>query len=203
MYTERISIDNLIKEKVKSFLKGNGEFDPIYEYIKSEGKKYLSYLGLKNLELLDVLDSSIEKCYFNLNTFNFSYPFITWIRKIMLNEFLRYRKNKMRHIRIDELDLLPKLENLEYNEVTISSLEEREKKYKLLKNCLPEVISRLKPKFKDILYDRFINKIKYKDIAKKYNLNINTVKSRIRLGRKYLIKELKKLGIDIRDDDLL
>ena len=44
-------------------------------------------------------------------------------------------------------------------------------------------IRQLKPLYRDILVDRLINNMKYKDIAVKYEINLQTVKNRIRRGR--------------------
>jgi len=46
-----------------------------------------------------------------------------------------------------------------------------------------EAIRDLKPLYRDILVDRLINNMKYKDIAVKYGINLQTVKNRIRRGR--------------------
>ena len=44
-------------------------------------------------------------------------------------------------------------------------------------------IRSLKPLYRDILVDRLINNMKYKDIADKYEIGLQTVKNRIRRGR--------------------
>jgi len=46
-----------------------------------------------------------------------------------------------------------------------------------------QAIRNLKPLYRDILIDRLINNMKYKDIAKKHNIGLQTVKNRIRRGR--------------------
>lgn len=49
-----------------------------------------------------------------------------------------------------------------------------------------EQIHNLSPLYKDILIDREINGLKYEELAIKYELPLNTLKSRIRLGRERL-----------------
>ena len=44
-------------------------------------------------------------------------------------------------------------------------------------------IETLKPMYKGILEDRLLNNMKYEDIAKKYNLPLQTIKNRIRRGK--------------------
>ena len=44
-------------------------------------------------------------------------------------------------------------------------------------------IENLKPMYKGILEDRLLNNMKYEDIAKKYDLPLQTIKNRIRRGK--------------------
>ena len=56
-----------------------------------------------------------------------------------------------------------------------------------------QAIRSLKPLYRDILVDRLINNMKYKDIAVKYDINLQTAKNRIRRGRT-LISEAVDAG---------
>ena len=57
--------------------------------------------------------------------------------------------------------------------------EELTERYELALQAIRE----LKPLYRDILVDRLINNMKYKDIATKHNIGLQTVKNRIRRGR--------------------
>jgi DNA-directed RNA polymerase specialized sigma24 family protein len=49
-------------------------------------------------------------------------------------------------------------------------------------NCL-KAMEKLKPIYREIIVDRLINKVKYEDLADKYNLPLQTIKNRIRRGK--------------------
>ena len=56
-----------------------------------------------------------------------------------------------------------------------------------------EEIQNLNPKYKEIIWDREVNEMSYLDLAKKHDLNLNTLKVYIHKGRKILQKRLKKV----------
>jgi RNA polymerase sigma-70 factor (ECF subfamily) len=60
-------------------------------------------------------------------------------------------------------------------------------------------ISKLKEPYRKVIEMREIQKMQYKDIADKLNLNLSTVKSQIRNGRSILIKETQK-EFELLDD---
>ena len=46
-----------------------------------------------------------------------------------------------------------------------------------------QAIRNLKPMYRDLLVDRMLNGIKYKDLAKSHKLSLQTVKNRVRRGK--------------------
>ena len=44
--------------------------------------------------------------------------------------------------------------------------------------------------YKDILVDRMLNNVKYKDLANKYSLPLQTIKNRVRRGKVLIAQEV-------------
>jgi DNA-directed RNA polymerase specialized sigma24 family protein len=61
--------------------------------------------------------------------------------------------------------------------------------YALALNC----IKGLKPMYRDFIEDRLINNMKYEDIAEKYDVNLQTVKNRIRRGKMLIMEAMEKI----------
>jgi RNA polymerase sigma-70 factor (ECF subfamily) len=138
------------------------------------------------------------------------YQITTWLYRIAFNECLGYineRNKKTSLTRLEEY-------GMEVNDggsvmiETISSLvdsldfkteddflEEDNELQARYDNCI-RAMEKLKPIYRDIVVDRLINKIKYEDLAVKYNLPLQTIKNRIRRG-KSLIAE----SVGIRKED--
>jgi DNA-directed RNA polymerase specialized sigma24 family protein len=47
--------------------------------------------------------------------------------------------------------------------------------------------------YRDILEDRLLNSMKYEDIAEKHNVNLQTVKNRIRRGKMLIMEAMAKI----------
>ena len=52
-------------------------------------------------------------------------------------------------------------------------------------------IEELDDRYRDIAKDRFINECEYSEIAERYNLPINTVKTRIKRAREILVRMME------------
>ena len=49
-----------------------------------------------------------------------------------------------------------------------------------------ELIEKLEEPYRSLMYDKFINGIKYKDMQNKYHMNVNSLKTKIRKGKRLL-----------------
>lgn len=154
----------------------------------------------------DVINDIISATFYNvlnkIHQYNYEYNFSTWVYAIAQNEtyaFLESIKHNVKHgmndiyklddfltlnkrIDIDEFDMKYDIIEFQENEDGINDLINK------TKDCIQE----LQPIYKDIIEDREINSMKYVDIQKKYKIPINTVKSRIKLGKNILRDKMKK-----------
>jgi RNA polymerase sigma-70 factor (ECF subfamily) len=124
--------------------------------------------------------------------------FSTWLFTIAKNLMLQDIKNSKKTISLDvEIDeegttmkdFIQESESEEYMH------DLSNKKADIMKSH----ISKLKEPYRKVIEMREIQKMQYKDIADKLNLNLSTVKSQIRNGRSILIKETQK-EFELLDD---
>lgn len=146
----------------------------------------------------DILSRVFEKVLTNLDQYNKLWNFSTWVYAICKNELLIEQTNNYKFVSIDEIhertaerSSVEKFLNYfatnkdDLFETIDKELEAQEKEEyicSLYDMALDEMIM-LPDLYKDILIDREINNMKYEELANKYNLPINTVKSRIKVGR--------------------
>jgi len=155
----------------------------------------------------EILSHTFEKVYTKIGQYNPIYSFSTWVYAIARYAawaeiarvkhllFLSNCKTEAGEV-IDPLALDDIINKEDYK--TTLDIEEREEE--LLKmelyNKTVEAMNTLGPKHKGIIIDREIHHMKYEELADKYVLPLNTVKSRIRCAR----EKLKKQLIDYKND---
>ena len=151
----------------------------------------------------DIVAKTFFKAIININQYdpkrgNFS----TWIFAIARNEVfneLRTYKRKifMESLMADtqeknEMDIacLDNVVDKEKYEVKFKDILQEEELYQKRRNLITlicwEMDHNLTPLYRDIIIDREINQMSYKEISFKYILPINTVKSRIKIGRELI-----------------
>jgi RNA polymerase sigma-70 factor (ECF subfamily) len=117
--------------------------------------------------------------------------FSTWLftiaKNLMLQDIKNSKKTMSLDVEIDEegttmKDFLQESESEEYLHDLTNQKAEIMKRH----------ISKLKEPYRRVIEMREINKMQYKDIADKLNLNLSTVKSQIRNGRSILMRETEK-----------
>lgn len=134
-------------------------------------------------ETEEVLHNTLFKIFKGITSYSDSYRFTTWIYTIAKNEALLHQ-HKLKVQYATSIDNLSKPINLP--DETVSSLEKElylDSLYTMTKtelSNLPECIE------KSILIDKEINQMKGNEIAEKYDMNLNTVKTKIRKARKML-----------------
>lgn len=116
---------------------------------------------------------------------------------ISLDSLFETENEEFATIDIASLDNVVNKENYE---TTFKDLcEETEDKInsKNLRIIILWEMNKLPTIYKDILVDNLLWKMKYHQLADKYNIPINTLKSRIRVGKEMLRAELSKRSIGI------
>lgn len=168
------------------------------EYYKHLAKRYESKLMRYIIRLAkinqddarDILQEVFIKAYVNLNDFDSSLKFSSWIYRITHNEainFLRKNKNKIVNINPEMEAVLPAIEgDLEIEE----KIDE-----KFFEENIHKIIDKLKNKnFQDVLILKYIEDKNYQEISDILRKPLGTVSTLLNRAKKELKKELLKRG---------
>lgn len=191
-FEKKGSIDELAKKFIDS--RGERDFKNLFDRLKPGLNNYASNI-LKDQDAADdVVADAFAKIWLKVDTYNPIWSFSTWCYRIVHNESMQYlRKKKNTHSLNgyinymgtfeDAPDLLL-LDNGIDKDLLITQPEEMDSTSKeevdaALYNSVIEQMEKLPSHYKDIIIDREINNMKYEEISAKYDLEINTVKTRI------------------------
>jgi len=207
---------NNLQELGEIFYNSRSEqsFADVYTILCPRLKRFISgYLKSPQFsqdDIDDCVSNSMTKIYLNIHQYNSYWNFSTWTYTIAKNEALKKidRQKKLKESSMASLN--------RWGYSNDSSIGEWDSS-KILKECIDDYvynpnyddidydhsenvaklilaeIQNLDKKYKDIIWDREVNDMSYLDLAKKYDLNLNTLKVYIHKGRKILQKRLKKV----------
>jgi RNA polymerase sigma-70 factor (ECF subfamily) len=139
----------------------------------------------------DIAQETFIKGYKYLHTLSDMNKFKPWILKVATNLAYDYLKSRKEVFTVEDMDKLIAIEEevrkkMKQNDVETSYIN------KEVTKAVREAIKSLDKKYSLILVYRFYCDMTYEEIAKKLKLNINTVKTRLRRGKKKL-KQSKQL----------
>jgi len=173
---------NEVYEKFYIYIKssfGEREKKELYEYIwKNWGRKISFYIAnivpSYHYCFDDLYQEVMLKIYNNLHTFNPLHSFKAWVYTIARNhclDFLKARNEK-------NLDVLRKTD---LDRIPASTDQEKKIIQDDLFAKIEKFLQNLEPIDREISYLRFYEDLSYKDISRIVNMNINSVKSKVRL----------------------
>lgn len=186
--------------------KSHKDYTALYNRVKPGLTKYVANI-IKDGDIAeDIAVNTLIKLWTKIDQYDPQYQITTWLYRIAMNESLGYIRERNRSTSMDRLrdDFGVDINSqgmLESNSVQ-DLMEEAEMKTETdfyneeealmdrYETAL-QAIRQLKPLYRDILVDRLINNMKYKDIAVKYEINLQTVKNRIRRGRTLISEAVK------------
>lgn len=155
----------------------------MYPKLKFYIWKFFKDAAEKDVETEEVLHNTLFKIFKSLDSYNKKFRFTTWIYTIAKNEALLHKHKLSTQITV-------KLDNMVHQPIIEDTTRETYEKelyldslYSMTQNemlSLPECIE------KSILIDKEVNLMRGNDIAEKYDMNLNTVKTKIRKARKML-----------------
>jgi RNA polymerase sigma-70 factor (ECF subfamily) len=174
------------RELAMSFKKDKNEkvFNKLYIKIKPGLTSFVFNLTKNQEVTADIVADTLSRLYTKIDHYDPTYEITTWIYRIAKNEALHWIYHRNRHISIDYFS-----ENVyevsegddvkmggNFHGIDVEFLTKSEKEYledeELLKKkydvCL-EALKSLKPKYRQIMWDRFIGKMSYYDIEMKHN----------------------------------
>ncbi len=180
---------NILEEKtdqdlILMALENKDNFLYIVNKYQETLKRYIRRLsGFNNQDTEDVLQNVFIKIYKNLNAYNSSLKFSSWIYRICHNETmdeLRRRKVKATEY-IDPQDFSQIKSSLDVKEETINNINIEIGK---------KLINKLKPKYRDVLVLKILEEKNYKEISDILKKPIGTVSTLINRAKKNLNKEI-------------
>jgi RNA polymerase sigma-70 factor (ECF subfamily) len=199
------NIQVLAEEFIKT--RGQREFNPLYERVRP-GILNHCYTILKDFELAeDAFLNAMAKVWTKIDQYDVERGnFSTWCYNIARNESLLLLKSRKRYVS----------QSLEEMEYTSAKSEEKNQTYSLdddplwdflsggsdIDDAYEQVIDEIKdlPElYRDIMIDREINGMKYKDIAEKYGIKKRSIATRIRRARTKIRKKMEDANLKMKN----
>jgi len=199
------NIQVLAEEFIKT--RGQREFNPLYERVRP-GILNHCYTILKDFELAeDAFLNAMAKVWTKIDQYDVDRGnFSTWCYNIARNESLLLLKSRKRYVS----------QSLEEMEYTSAKSEEKNQTYSLdddplwdflsggsdIDDAYEQVIDEIKdlPElYRDIMIDREINGMKYKDIAEKYGIKKRSIATRIRRARTKIRKKMEDANLKMKN----
>lgn len=154
-------------------------------------RRYIYRLGVRSQEDIDdVLQDVFIKVYQNLNAFDPSLKFSSWLYRIAHNETIssiRYKKARPHGNAIDISD--DELHNIS-SEINIIKETERKHTTAHLKEC----INQLDEKYRDILILKFLEEKSYEEVSDILRIPQGTVAVRINRAKEKIKVMMKEKG---------
>ena len=144
----------------------------------------------------EVLHNTLYKIFKSIESYSDKFRFTTWIYTIAKNESLLHQ-HKMRTqfaVRLDDVE--NKVDRPDDSGFVLEKETYIESLYVetlRMMTTLPDCIE------KSILIDKELNHMKGNDLAEKYDMNLNTVKTKIRKARKMLRDQVLEKNTEFKD----
>lgn len=182
------------EELVVLILKDQDYFLYLMERYEKKLLRYIrriSYASIEEAE--DILQEVFIKVYQNLNNFDLSLKFSSWIYRITRNQVIsNYRKSKTRP-QIVILD-----QNNSFLENLASDLDlDKEIDLKDFQDKIRHILGKLEIKYREVLILKFLEEKDYREISDILQKPMGTVGSLINRAKKQLKKELLKEKIEL------
>ena len=191
---EKDCLDKKDTELVKLSLKNSDYFLCIVRKYETPLMRYIRRITNVSLEdAEDLLQETFIKVYTNLNGFDTSLKFSSWIYRIAHNEVIsNFRKLKVR----------PEKINSEINGNVLKKIEsdlniEKEIDQKILKEKLNQIINQLDIKYKEVIILKYLENKNYEEISDIIKKPTNTVGTLINRAKKQLNNIIKNININI------
>ncbi|WP_243300496.1 RNA polymerase sigma factor SigW [Bacillus litorisediminis] len=184
----------LVKQRIKQVLKGDqNAYGEIVEIYKDKVFQ-LCYRILGNRhEAEDIAQEAFIRAYVNIQKFNPSRKFSTWLYRIATNLCIdRIRKKKPDYYLDAEV---PGTDGLTmYSQVAIDTkMPEEEMESLELQELIQNEILKLPEKYRSVIVLKYIEELPLQEISEILEIPLGTVKTRIHRGREALRKQLRNV----------
>lgn len=182
-------------EIVAMTLREHSSFGFIIERYEAKLKRYIARLGVRNFEdQQDVMQDVFIKAYKNLNSFDTSLSFSSWIYRIAHNEAISwYRKQNVRpegHLIADSSEVLNLISaNQDGPEITFDHAINAEE--------VSDALNKIDEKYREAIILRFFEGKEYEEISDILKIPIGSVGTLIFRGKKQLQNVLNPKNLRI------
>lgn len=190
MKKESIKTD---QEIVRETLLNKHAFSELVKRYEASLRRYVKRLGCKDNDLDDVLQEVFIKVFLNLNDYDQNLKFSSWLFSIAHNEAISFFRKKK---------ITPSVLNLSEDETETffeqladdtDFVDLANKRYEAI--VMRDVLSKLDPKYGEVLILRFLEEKSYTEISDILKLPEGTVATLISRGKKELKTKLESKGI--------
>jgi len=198
--SKQLSYRELSENFVNS--KSEKDYNALYQRVKPGLKNYIANVVKDGDATEDILTNTLTKLWTKIDQYNPSYQITTWLYRIAFNECLGWIRQRNSKYSIDTMkeygiEISEQFGHTSAKELLIEGEFKTEADWYKEDNDLQgryelalTNIHDLKPMYKDIIEDRLLNNMKYEDIAKKYDLPLQTIKNRIRRGKSIIAENM-------------
>ena len=143
----------------------------------------------------DAEDLTIEafgKAFNRLHQYSPSYAFSTWLFKIASNNAIDYIRKK--RVKITSMDNAYINEDGESIGLDVDSGDKDPEEVKIHAekvDLMRLIVTRLKPRYRDLIDKRYFQELSYEEIAEEMNLPLGTVKAQLFRARAFLADMIK------------
>lgn len=172
------------EELVKKTLEDKNFFGELVDRYEAKLTRYINRLGIRNLDdQLDVLQEIFLKTYRNLNAFDSSLKFSSWIYRISHNEAISwYRKKNVRpegHLIAESEEIISFLSaSEEVADVTFDKT--------MNASLVNKALVKIDDKYREVLILRFFEHKEYDEISDILKIPVGSVGTLIHRGKKQL-----------------
>lgn len=187
-------MDALIKERINQVLKGDhNAFGEIVEIYKDKVFQICFRMLGNRQEAEDLAQEAFVRAYVNIQSFNITMKFSTWLYRIATNLCIdRLRKKKPDYYLDAEVAGTEGL-NM-YSQIASDMAKPEEEVESLeLQETIQVEIMKLPEKYRSVIVLKYIEELSLKEISEILDLPVGTVKTRIHRGREALRKQLRHL----------
>jgi len=181
----------LIKKTLK------GEKKAYEELMRKYEKKIFNFVirMVRNEETaIDLTQDFFIKVFTVLDKYNFEYKFSTWAYRICYNLVIDHiRKNQAQVNSLDD-------DSISAKDMLSSENVSRDDGFKNLsreetRTYIWEIVEHIPAKFRELILLRYIQDLKYEEIAEITSLPVGTIKNRIFKAKEILKQEMEKDGL--------
>lgn len=187
-------METIIKKRIKQVKKGDqNAFAEIVELFKDKVYQLCFRMVGNAHDAEDLAQEAFIRAYMNINSFDTSRKFSTWLYRIATNLSIdRLRKKKPDYFLDAEIEGAEGLTM--YSQIASDSPQPDESVETLeFQEWIQQEINELPVKYRSVIVLKYIEELSLKEIGEILDLPIGTVKTRIHRGREALRKRLRNV----------